>query len=721
MSEIVQIRPAGRHLFTIGSDLIKDEYTAIIELVKNAYDADAENVLISICGQDNTIKFSIYDDGHGMSYDTIINKWLVPSTDDKLKRKQSPKGRILQGRKGIGRFAAMVLGDELTLDTKICRGERSTVVIDWRAFEKAQYLNDVGIILNKSNENNDNHYTHIDVIGNQERLLSWLKTKELNDLPIKISQLSFELRKLISPLYRDEKKDEFNVVLKFKGLSNNLFEQEKTIKIEPLPILDLYDYRISGVVNCKKIDLRYENNKNDMRECVDIKEFSNFDNSISNIGNVKFDLKVYDRDTSDLADLLERGNKYYNLHYTGVNEIKNILNELAGVGVYRNGFRIRPLGDQGYDWLKLDQKRVQNPSMKIGLNQIVGLIEIESEEISHLEEKSARDGLKENWAYEYLLQLFDAVINELEQRRFKYRRQVDKKNKNKTSVLLDTIFDYSSVKENINTVLVNTDTSVKENVIKILEKDAENKNKAATELAKLIAIYQGQATLGKIVNVILHEGRRPLNYFANQIDNFDYFAKKLIKEFDRRIFDKLLNMLSSFKTQTENLVTLFKKIDPLAVGGRGHRKKENLATIINDVAKLFEHLCRSKNIQIEVICDKDIYLYCWKQDIYTVLVNLIDNSCFWLSDKKDDKIICISVSNENNELVIDVIDNGRGIKKEDIESEIIFEPGYSTKNEGTGLGLALAGEACSRNNLRLQAIYSATGAHFQILEGKSND
>ena len=101
------------------------------------------------------------------------------------------------------------------------------------------------------------------------------------------------------------------------------------------------------------------------------------------IGEVKFDLKVYDRENRDLLNLLGRGNKYYNLNYTGINEIKNILNDLSGVGVYRNGFRIRPLGDPGYDWLKLDQKRVQNPAMKIGLNQIIGLIEIESEEQSH--------------------------------------------------------------------------------------------------------------------------------------------------------------------------------------------------------------------------------------------------------------------------------------------------------------------------------------------------
>ena len=64
--EIATIRPSGRHLLTIGSDLIKDDYTAIIELVKNAYDADAQNVTISIEGRKNSILFSIRDDGHGI-------------------------------------------------------------------------------------------------------------------------------------------------------------------------------------------------------------------------------------------------------------------------------------------------------------------------------------------------------------------------------------------------------------------------------------------------------------------------------------------------------------------------------------------------------------------------------------------------------------------------------------------------------------------------------
>ena len=107
-SGVYKIRPAGRHLLTIGRDLIQDNYAAIIELVKNAYDADSPDVEISFQAR-NDLKgyiIEIKDHGHGMPLDTIINKWLVPSTGDKLNRKISPRGRIMQGRKGIGRYAA---------------------------------------------------------------------------------------------------------------------------------------------------------------------------------------------------------------------------------------------------------------------------------------------------------------------------------------------------------------------------------------------------------------------------------------------------------------------------------------------------------------------------------------------------------------------------------------------------------------------------------------
>lgn len=100
-SDVFKIRPAGRH---IGRDLIQDPYAAVVELVKNAYDADASKVTVefnNIC--DKKFQVIVSDDGHGMSNDTVVNKWMVPSTNDKQTRKISPSGRI-SGRNSESSF-----------------------------------------------------------------------------------------------------------------------------------------------------------------------------------------------------------------------------------------------------------------------------------------------------------------------------------------------------------------------------------------------------------------------------------------------------------------------------------------------------------------------------------------------------------------------------------------------------------------------------------------
>ena len=137
--EKYSIRPAGRHLLTIGSDLIQDQYAAIVELVKNAYDADSHDVTITIKVSRTRDIFTIViaDHGHGMSRDTVIDKWLVPSTDDKLKRRTSPNGRTMQGRKGIGRYAASILVDDLLLETVTPNREKTEAYVNWNEFLSA--------------------------------------------------------------------------------------------------------------------------------------------------------------------------------------------------------------------------------------------------------------------------------------------------------------------------------------------------------------------------------------------------------------------------------------------------------------------------------------------------------------------------------------------------------------------------------------------------------
>ena len=143
-----RIRPAGRHILTIGRDLVQDPHAAVIELVKNAYDADSPNAVIAFertdCGD---YRISVADRGHGMTRDTVINKWMVPSTSDKEDRDgHSPGGRTMQGRKGVGRYAASILGENLLLETT-ASGEKTTLFLEWKDFEQAENLGDVEILI----------------------------------------------------------------------------------------------------------------------------------------------------------------------------------------------------------------------------------------------------------------------------------------------------------------------------------------------------------------------------------------------------------------------------------------------------------------------------------------------------------------------------------------------------------------------------------------------
>jgi len=128
MSEKVAIRPYARLITMLGDQLIKNELIALIELIKNAYDADASWVKVEFInfGENfsvtDTSKIVIEDDGCGMDAEILKRHWLNPATPTKLKQKRvnarTSKGRFLQGEKGIGRFAIFKLGKKIKIITR---------------------------------------------------------------------------------------------------------------------------------------------------------------------------------------------------------------------------------------------------------------------------------------------------------------------------------------------------------------------------------------------------------------------------------------------------------------------------------------------------------------------------------------------------------------------------------------------------------------------------
>lgn len=733
-----KVRPAGRHIVTIGRDLIKDKYAAIVELVKNSFDADSSYCKISLLpfekqferdGEliiDKGIRIIIKDEGHGMSFETVTEKWMVPSTNDKFNRVESPNGRIMQGKKGIGRYSASLLGDDLVLETIDSKGELTTLYLIWDDFENAKYLEDVDVLIENFNTNRGSG-TEIIIVGNQDHLNSW-DVKEIRNL-------MFELKKLIPPKDKDLKLNNYDVEnfrievelgnFPFIDLSN------VTETIEPYPILELFDYRISGTVSADGIaNLRFENKRipnSTVEEIKNYKIWLNQENTIfSNeafqkyCGEVKFDFRVFDRDANSIDGLIERGLKDpITNQYVGKREARRILDQNNGIGVYRNGFRLRPLGDAGYDWLSLDNQRVQKPSMRVGCDQVIGFIHIQSELESGLEEKSARDGLKESQEYFGLRETSRQVLSLLENRRFAYRKTMGLgRANNNVNAKVDKLYNFEELQNNIERQLiafgVSTDNIV---IIKKLISDKEQENNSvANDLKQIIALYQGQATLGKIVNVIMHEGRKPLGYLRNQIPTVVDWTNILEKNYTKELQDKIIDRLYVIGEQGKLITELFKKLDPLSAKRNKDKAQFKLKPVIENVKGIFQSELSEKDIQLEITCEDDILLFGWKEDLSITFANLIENSIYWLQTNEQDKLISINAfKDESDVTIIEYRDNGPGIEKVLIESEIIFEPEFSNKpGGGTGLGLAIAGEAINRNNGTLKAIYSESGVFFKV-------
>lgn len=706
-----RIRPAGRHILTIGRDLIQDYYAAVVELVKNAYDADSSEVNIEFHAKPDYSGYSIVisDHGHGMSRDTVIHKWMVPSTTDKLDRRKSPSGRTMQGRKGVGRYAASILGSDLQLETITPTGEKTTLMVEWNAFESATYLDDVEIYI-ESTVVSEPSGTKLTINGDEKQVSEWSQKQ--------FHKLRFELKKLISPVSSTFssllKDDEFHINLVVSGFPD---VQEIAETIEPYPIFNLYDYRISGRIRSDgKGNLTYSLQK--ARNTTE--ELIYFDaGRPTECGELFFDIRVYDREKEAIESLIGRGLKDESGNYVGNLQARQLLNEYNGIGVYRNGFRIRPLGDADFDWLKLNEERVQNPSLRIGSNQAIGYVQIQSDELSGLVEKSARDGLRENTAFIRLKEITKAVIAKLEERRFDYRKKAGlSRPVVKVERELERMFSFDILIKDIRSKLSRGGVEQKttNEIIEIISRDAEDKNKLADDIRQTVAIYQGQATLGKIINVILHEGRRPLNYFRNQIPNLRYWYDSFLQTGDTSKLEVLLPIVEGIGQNADVFVKLFSRLDPLAAGKRSSRKPIDLKKTIQNSLSVFDEEMKTHQVVAKVEGPENFWFSCWQQDIYAIFTNLVDNSIYWMNEKMvPTREITIELVTDGGSLLhVDYRDTGPGIEPALIASEVIFEPQFSTKPSGTGLGLAIAGEAATRNGLELKSFVTKQGVWFRL-------
>lgn len=707
-------RPSARLIGTIGEDIIKDMHAAVVELVKNSYDADATEVkIIFERTDDNKLLLTVKDNGHGMTSEVITEKWLVPSTSDKFKRKISPKGRIMQGRKGIGRFAAAILGEKLQLIT-VADNVETKLNINWNDFTDEKFLDEINIDINSTEASELNSGTVFVIEASTEKLSQW-NDKQLEDV-IK------ELRKLLTPIRNTEldvKIDIFNIQVVLKNFESNKFNNN-VIKVESLPLIDYYDYRIYGTIFSNHTNnLIYQNKSTGTEETdLDFQFFLNENEEFS--ADIHVDFRIFDRDNEAIEKLIyemvDDGEEQL-----GKNEAKKLLNDISGVSIFRNRFRIRPYGDDGNDWLSLDKKRVQNPTIKIGANQISGIIDIQDEDISRLIEKSARDGLKENSHYNGLVSIINQLLNYVELKRYTFRKKTGKGRKNHIfSSQISQLTNLSDITHKMVTVMKNANVSTKEidDLSEFISIDIRKKEKIAHELENQIAMYQGQATLGKVTDVVMHEIRKPIQWINNQTKNLERAYKRYLRNQNDEDFRKILRIIRETPGQLEIISNLFTRIESLATRKRTSAFEFSLNDAVQSAINIFSNTFKENEIELDFKAQDNFKFIGWRQDIEVALANILENALYWVSSTPGSKRIEVSLYETEDSVEINIWNNGPKISKDFITEDSLFDPGISGKQtdrgSGTGLGLAISGEAIHRNNGQLKVIEVPEGAKFRI-------
>jgi signal transduction histidine kinase len=686
------LRPRAKLIKTIGEELISNDTIAILELVKNSYDADATEVTIIfkgplVKGQGSII---IEDNGTGMDLDTIKNAWMEPATNFKIIRRKSGKGRKILGEKGIGRFASAKLADQLIINTKIKSDNEIHAIFNWEDFSKTEkYLDEIDCSWE---------------VRKPKKIHKCGTILELRRLAAdwdyhRFRELTVALSRLINPVAPIA---DFKIKL---ILPENKKFDKISGEIKPPDTLGKPDYLIKGQMNKKgKLIATYRSKKRRkevqmsdnirLKSSVILKKL-NDTSRIPDCGKFSFEFRVWNREQSSIENLA----KEYN---STVRDIKRDLNEAAGLSIYRDNFRVLPYGEPKNDWLRLDFRRVQNPTKNLSNNQIVGYIAISLDTNIELTDQSNREGIIDSQAFSDLKECIVFILSLLEIRRYKERRDSeydDGKKKN-----LFTVFDLSPVVEIVKKKLP------KDKEVSRIIKETDNKIKEGVKnVQEVLSRYRRLSTLGQLLDVVLHDGN-------NTMYTIDTQTTLLEKELNKKVLveKNVKKHLQSIQNENKTLSMLFKRLEPFSGRKKGRPKQIILEEALENVFELHKYIIDKLDIDIE-LPTSTTSVRLDESEFEQIIVNLLQNSLYWLEmEKNKKKKIIVEVEKNDNELIVIFSDNGCGVKEEDIQ--YIFDPYFSTKPNGVGLGLTIVGELVTEYNGTLDLVDTGPldGATFKI-------
>lgn len=709
------LRPRARLLRTLGNDLISSDKVALIELVKNSYDADASTVLIRFQGplDEGTGRIEIWDDGHGMDVGILQRSWLDIATDTKRRKPKSDRGRRVLGEKGIGRLAAARLGSELLLVTRQADSGEVKLLIDWTQFDQDDaYLDEIEVAWEIGSPNVFSEQGSASAAFSDSASETWepghgtlLQIEKLTHTWTEddFVELRTALTRLIRPRPaestaaesvvaetgsvdaepRKTPQPEFQILVELDAVPDVL--QKFAGPIDPSADLRTPHYRLSGSVDSNgSASLHYVQQEPPVDEELAAKLLWNNDKRAPQAGPFDFEINVWDRDKEAIQRTLEAaGADGSTLTPKDLKGFRETLDDVAGVSIYRDGFRVLPFGESGDDWLGLDLRRVQSPTLRLSNNQIVGHIFIGADANQRLKDQSNREGFLAGTAYSDLRALVRAALNELERRRYEARHP-EKPPTEKKGGLFER-FDLGEIR-NALAASYPGDTRL----IGLIDEKNRDIQEGVTEVQQVLSRYSRLATLGSLIDRVLHDGRT----VVTRLKSIARFGKRDLGKASLSMDEKITisqNSMEQTAVQTEILSSLFNQIEPFGGRKRGRPKEIQTSDLIQNVISIMQVEADDRGVEL-VAGDTDVTTRLDEAEVLTVLVNLVQNALYWTATQPKDaerKVIVDARSNPDSSLTFIVSDSGPGVSDE-VRGHI-FDPYFSSKPDGVGLGLSIVG------------------------------
>lgn len=728
----LKIRPYARLLTMLGEQLIKNERIALIELIKNSYDADADWVKVTFQNFGNNFKIQpdskiiIEDNGHGMSQALIENHWLNPATPEKKRRKKekdtTSKGRVIQGEKGIGRFAILKLGRKIDIFTKTAKDKQEHYVsYDFSRYdddflsedevEKDLYIDDLRVsLVNRSPER----------IVSSDITLGSKKKKRLNHGTIieisnlkgswtgnKVEAVYRDLTKLES-IFRKKEKIGFEVSI-YKDHEHQKFQENY---IEKLDVL-LNDQAVikveDGYFNAG--EMVYSFTQDGMQRKISLT-----DPLIPTTKNIRdkygdgwstltqrplecgsFDFGFY------IFDFSSNAPSKFKLDRTD----KEIL-KAHRIYLYRDNIRVYPYGEPDDDWLQIDVYRgTISAGHFLSNDQVVGFVNISQKDNPNLKDKTNREGLiDEGNATEDFITVLQAFLMFIRQKPYaRYRKDIENKKD-------QDIFNSGQVQKKFDELKVVVGDNRK--ALRILTK-AESDYKAERRyLTRRAETTEDLAGVGLSVETASHD---IMGIMGKVFTNLDGLIHDLMST-DEIDEEELLKELQSIRGGMSFIEAQLKDIQLLFKSSKQRRKSIRVKEIVEKVERIYRRLLKKESVQLFVnTTGSPLVAKTTDAVLLQLLLNLFDNSVYWLQQtSQTDKKIEVLLDGDMGRMIFS--DNGPGIDKDD--APYIFEPFYSGKgDEGRGLGLYIAKQLLERNEYsielgELKADRLLSGANFVI-------